>query len=399
MIIRRALRLATIFFALGLLSVSAEAKKTKRVPTQLLQVVVNLPIHTPSSSEVFLTGNHKALCDWETDCLKFQLIDRAASTYSVTVSLPADVRDIEVKITRGRWDNQSADSSGEGLQNLPIQLNGTRTLVVQNIMNWADLGPLKVTGDLRVQRGFYSPQLKNRRDIFVWLPPSYRYRRAQNYPVIYMHDGQNLFDPSIGEVSSDWMIDEVMTNLSRSAGIEAIVVGIANIPSERFDEYNYLNKGEAYARFLIETVKPAIDSNFRTRPEREWTFTGGSSMGALMAASLVWRHPDVFSKAAALSLPAMISDDVIYKIFDGAAKPKLPFLIYIDHGNWGFDEEYKEPVVKFLKYLSDREVESRSIVYREYQYHDHTEADWARRIGIPITAFLEVRQKQQPCRQ
>ncbi len=139
-----------------------------------------------------------------------------------------------------------------------------------------DPGPHTVVGTMKWLRGLESPQLGNRRDILVYLPPSYN-RSQRRYPVIYMHDGQNLFDKatSFGE---EWEVDQTLEAASEE-GLEAIVVGIPNMGKDRLNEYSPWHdrrhkqggRGEAYLQFIIHTLKPIIDRDFRTMPGREST--------------------------------------------------------------------------------------------------------------------------------
>src|SRR5690348_4734548 len=120
-----------------------------------------------------------------------------------------------------------------------------------------------VVGTLKIYLGLWSPQLQNRRDILVYLPPSYS-TGQRRYPVVYMHDGQNLFDDATSFVG-EWKVDETMETLSKE-GIEAIVVGIPNQGEQRLDEYSpfrdrlrHGGRGDAYLSFVVRTVKPLID--------------------------------------------------------------------------------------------------------------------------------------------
>ncbi|TMC54555.1 MAG: hypothetical protein E6J26_08430 [Chloroflexi bacterium] len=126
-----------------------------------------------------------------------------------------------------------------------------------------------VSGNLKVLHQLWSPQLRNARDILLWLPPSYQHSR-RHYPVIYMQDAQNLFDPATSFGGQTWHVGETMTALGRE-GIEAIVVGIPHMGEQRIVEYNpfpsrHPGRGEQYVEFLLETLKPLVDRDFRTLP-------------------------------------------------------------------------------------------------------------------------------------
>ena len=165
-----------------------------------------------------------------------------------------------------------------------------------------------VMGDLRIQKSTHSPQLNNERDILVWLPPSYA-DSDKHYPVLYMHDGQNVFDAHTS-YSGEWGVDETITALS-AEGLEAIVVGIPNQGEQRRIEYNpyptqvgehfWDGSGDAYIAFITDTLKPMIDSTFRTHPEKAMTGIAGSSMGGLISLHGFLTRQDIFGFCGAFS--------------------------------------------------------------------------------------------------
>lgn len=154
---------------------------------------------------------------------------------------------------------------------------------------------------LEILPNFYSPQLDNRRDVLVHLPASY-HRSGRTYPVLYMQDGQNLFDPATS-YAGDWKLGKVMATVARR-GLEAIVVGVPNMGPQRLAEYSPFvdpvkggGAGDRYLDFLVETLKPAIDQRFRSRPEPAETGIAGSSMGGLLSLYGFFRYPPVFGFA------------------------------------------------------------------------------------------------------
>ena len=159
-----------------------------------------------------------------------------------------------------------------------------------------------IVGDIEYLHEFYSVNLKNERDIIIWLPPSYLYSQ-KSYPVLYMQDGQNLFDPNTSFIGQDWKVDEVVSELIKDKLIdEIIVVGIYN-SKDRLDEYNYFSeKGKKYANFLIRELKPFIDENYRTIPKASKTAISGSSMGGLISFQLFWNFPKIFAGAGNSSM-------------------------------------------------------------------------------------------------
>ncbi|MBC8074771.1 MAG: alpha/beta hydrolase [Chloroflexales bacterium] len=186
-----------------------------------------------------------------------------------------------------------------------------------------------VVGNVRVLPQIWSPELQNDRDIFVYLPPSYDTSRLR-YPVIYMHDGQNLFDQALS-FGDEWQVDETMEALSLE-GVEAIVVGVPHAGVQRCNEYSPFGDGcgEAYLAFLVNTLKPIVDAALRTLPGREHTGIVGSSMGGLISLYAFMRHPAVFGFVGALSPSLWYASRAIFDVVNAATAP--PGRIYLDIG-------------------------------------------------------------------
>ncbi|NDJ78893.1 MAG: alpha/beta hydrolase [Chloroflexi bacterium] len=259
-----------------------------------------------------------------------------------------------------------------------------------------------VTGDVLVCPDVYSPQLDNIRDILVYLPPSYHHS-TRSYPVLYMHDGQNLFDERTSFVG-EWEADETLDALSDD-GIEAIVVGIPNMGDYRLDEYgprhnpvlNMGGQGEAYLAFVCDTLKPLIDSHFRTRPTREHTGIMGSSMGGLISVYAYSRYSAVFGLCGAMSPAFWFSGE---QIFDFVAHgPLPPGRMYIDVGTQEIPRPGSRDVLLGLssaRYVADAR-RMRDLLYargfedlRYVEEEDaiHHESAWARRLPAALRFLL-----------
>jgi predicted alpha/beta superfamily hydrolase len=187
---------------------------------------------------------------------------------------------------------------------------------------------------LEVLPDFYSPQLDNRRNILVQLPASNE-ESDSAYPVLYMQDGQNLFDPATS-YAGDWRLGRAMAAAAHR-GVEAIVVGISHMGSRRLTEYSPFvdpiaggGAGDRYLDFLIETLKPAIDRRFRTRPGRAYTGIAGSSMGGLFSLYGFFRSTAVFGFAAVLSPSLWFAGEAIFSLVDSAVY--VPGRLYLDIG-------------------------------------------------------------------
>lgn len=188
-------------------------------------------------------------------------------------------------------------------------------------------------GHVVVLPSVHSPQLDNRRDLFVYvparlpvLPPA---AGGIRYPVIYMHDGQNLFDPAMS-FAGTWGVDEALRWASRR-GLDAIVVGIPNMGAARIVEYNpFVEAGDRYLDFVIHTVKPLIDGRFPTLPDRSHTGIAGSSMGGLISLFAFFQYPETFGFVAALSPSVWFAEGALLELVSRA--PRVPGRLYVDIG-------------------------------------------------------------------
>lgn len=250
-----------------------------------------------------------------------------------------------------------------------------------------------ITGEVRYHRDVYSPQLDNRRHILVWLPPSYGTDTTRTYPVLYMHDGQNVMDPATSFLGKDWRVDEVADSLIRSGEMEEIIVVAITNTDDRMAEYSPLQKGQSYSRFLVETVKPFIDQTYRTKPEREHTAVMGSSMGGLISFHLAWDYEHVFSKAACLS-PAFLVDryEAVKRVrrYRGSRKDVR---IYIDNGTEDLEARLHRGVTRMVRALKRRGFrEGEDLVVVIEDGAQHNEMAWAGRIHVPLKWFFGLKE-------
>ena len=220
------------------------------------------------------------------------------------------------------------------------------------------------------------PGLDRERTLRLYLPPSYA-RSERRFPVIYMHDGQNLFDDATS-YAGEWGVDETMDELARTIGFEAIVVGIDNGQERRMAELNPWplekvgpGEGEAYLRFVVEVVKPFIDTRYRTLPEAAQTAVVGSSMGGLISHYALHRHPKVFGLGGVLS-PAYWTAPAM---FDYAAANPLPATarLYLHMG--GREGGSMVPDVQRMHELLAAHKEP-ALLLRLVAQGEHNEAAW-----------------------
>jgi predicted alpha/beta superfamily hydrolase len=240
-----------------------------------------------------------------------------------------------------------------------------------------------VTGTLLVWPDFYSPQLDNQRDVLVYLPPSYA-ASDRRYPVLYMQDGQNLFDSGTSFGGSEWRVDETMEMLA-GEGIEAIVVGLNHGEEARIAEYNpfpqvWDGRGDRYLQFVSETVKPLIDQDFSTKPQREFTGIMGSSMGGLISLYAFF-HAPAFGFAGVMSPSLWVGGGAI--MGDVKAAPFTPGKIYLDNGSRESSARSMNAILLNKGYR--REVDLKYVVEPE---GEHTESAWARRLPDALRFLL-----------
>jgi len=160
---------------------------------------------------IFITGNHSQIGNWNPHKIKLNKLND--STWSNTFSLPISER-IEFKFTLGGWNREALNHDGSKPSNNKIELKKDTTLVF-NISQWADFKDIfkgKITGSVKYHRNMVYDGLKPR-DVIVWLPPSYKEDTTKYYPVLYMHDGQNIFDPATSFAAIDWQVDETADSL------------------------------------------------------------------------------------------------------------------------------------------------------------------------------------------
>jgi len=194
-----------------------------------------------------------------------------------------------------------------------------------------------ITGDVRIIEAFPIPQLQIERRVWIYLPRSY-HQGDRSYPVLYMHDGQNVFNQATSW-GNEWGVDEALEQMAiEDRALEAIVVAIDHGDNERNNEYNFTinaeygfgGKGKAYAEFVAETLKPYIDSQYRTLREPEHTLLVGSSFGAYISLYIALRYPDQFGRIGGLSF-VMWHDNgaIIDLIQQSALSPALRFYLSI----------------------------------------------------------------------
>jgi cyclomaltodextrinase len=384
---------------------------------------VTLRVRVPERSDpVFLTGSLPQLGPWRPDGLALSGRGRER-TARIRVT-PGSV--FEYKFTLGTWEREALSASGAAPANYRLvtsrdtavsheitlfqtperagALRRAAAIALENhITDWKGSG---VRGTLIYWRDVASAVLGPKRHVGIWLPPGYDSATSQRYPVLYMHDGQNLFDPRIANTGIDWGVDEAIVRLVEKGLIPPLIVVGAWSTSERGPEYNPWGRASDYARFLIDELMPRVNREFRTLTGPENTAVMGSSMGGLLSFYLVSRHPGTFGSCGCLSTHFPLSEAVV----DGSGGRTLdstPFLYrdmaagfrvppgtryWFDYGTESLDAAYGPTHDSLRSWLKGQGlVEERDFVVRRYHGATHSEYSWRERLEDPLTFIFGQR--------
>lgn len=260
------------------------------------------------------------------------------------------------------------------------------------------------------------------RNVDVWLPDNYSNKKK--YAVLYMHDGQMLYDAATTWNKQAWEVDETVEKLIKDGKIkDTIVAGVWNNGEYRHSEYypqktleflppetrefiiskQLKDKPQAdnYLKFLTEELKPYIDKNFSTKRDRKNTFIAGSSMGGLISIYALCEYPDIFGGAAGISthLPLILAEeikdkyDVVAASFRIYLEKNLPKAdkrkIYFDYGDQTLDALYPPLQKKVDDIMKVKGWTEKSWTTKFFAGEDHSEKSWAKRLDIPVEFLLK----------
>ena len=372
--------------------------------THQVRITAVVPDGAPT---VYLTGSLAALGPWDPAGLAMTGEGRERTA---TLTVPHGDT-LEYKFTLGRWDREALSPSGTVPPNFRLVVEADQAVTqeiadfkkdpLEYIADWKGSG---VLGTLVYWTDVRSAFLSETRHVEVWLPPGYDEDGGRRYRVLYMHDGQNLFDPRIASTGVDWGVDEAMVRGAAEGLFEpAIVVGVWN-SSRRGPEYSPWHEGPRYARFLLEELMPRVNAEFRTLTGPGNTFVAGSSMGGLLSYQLVKEHPDVFGACGCLSTHFPLSpmaaasvtgesstDDEPYILRDIAAGDTVPrgVRFFFDYGTETLDAGYG-PTHRAVRdwLLGQGLVEGRDFAVRESPGASHNEASWRARLMDQLVWML-----------
>ena len=289
---------------------------TINLSAQITFHLKSFPDHTPLEDTIYLAGNFN---NWNPKDPDLAVLLKNSSDRSITIY--PKVGKVEYKFTRGTWQSNEGNSRGGFLPNRELQYRGEPMDVDIQIWTWEDnkgkpSGSTASPNVYLLEDNFYIPQLDRYRRISILLPYSY-FASEKRYPVLYMQDGQNLFDTKTS-FSGEWSVDETVNQLAEQGFPEIIVVGVDNGGEERMKEFTVSphpeyggGQGAAYIQFLAETLKPYIDAHYRTLPDAENTGIAGSSLGGLISMHAFARYRKVFGKAGIFS-PSFWWSEAVY---------------------------------------------------------------------------------------
>ena len=316
------------------------AQNQKIVPVQF---IITVPPETPKNQTLYLSGDASEMGNW--DGAGVPLHRQADGTYQASVDLLSGIPH-RFKVTRGTWGTVERGTGGVDIDDHTFT-GQAGTVVQSTVLTWVDggkaiPGKITLTGNVLLHKKFESSLLGNARNIIVYLPPDYDSQPDQSYPVLYMQDGQNLFDSSTAFAGIEWQVDESAQRLITEKKMQPIIiVGIYNSP-DRTAEFTPFDKtptgvpgrGSLYGRFVVEEVKPMIDRTYRTLPDRADTGIAGSSQGGLITLAIAHDHPDVFSKVAVLDPWLRDSQHTLFDLWKDTAWMK-GIRFYVDMGTSG----------------------------------------------------------------
>ncbi|MEM5563809.1 TIM-barrel domain-containing protein [Psychroserpens sp. AS72] len=275
------------------------------VSAQVTIIVEDLPKETPENASIFISGSFEG---WTGGQKEYQLVQKDG-IYAIT--LPEASETLQFKFTQGSWKSVECSKKGLAVDNRNYAFNQPNDTLKVKIAGWTNLYDVENVSTAAknvsvISEDFEIPQLNRKRRIWLYLPPNYE-TSNESYPVVYMHDAQNLFDNSTS-FSGEWSVDETLNRLYSEKNIKVIVVGIDNGGEKRTDEYNPWEnekygggEGKEYTNFIVQTLKPYIDSNYKTLKDKSNTAIFGSSMGGLISYYVALKHPNIFGKVGVFS--------------------------------------------------------------------------------------------------
>jgi len=354
---------------------------------------VSVGVDHPAGAPVWVTGEAPTLGAWNPRGIR--LYKRSDGKFVGQARVPAGTTS-RFALTRGSWSTSErlADGSEAPLRTLTV--GGEARTEVLTVERWLQSDKSKVlTGNIEYLRGMTSAHVSTR-DVIIWLPPGYQEAgNTTRYPVLYMHDGQNLMDGSTS-FAGEWHLDEVAQRLVQLGQLEPlIIIGVYNVGSHRISDYTPVpdpdyggGNAAAYASYLVDELKPRIDADYRTLTDAASTGVAGSSLGGLVSMYLGLSRPETFTRLGVVS-PSVwwANQEIVSRV--QAQPEKLPLRVWLDIGT----QEGSGETVPAARALRDALVGEgwlleQDLFYLEVPGGVHNEASWAARADLILRALF-----------
>lgn len=369
---------------------------------QVTILLTNVPANTPANTNIYIGANFN---NWDPGGSQLQPL--SGGQFILTLNNPPTT--MEFKFTRGDWSNVEGDGRGCEIGDRTASPSPGDTLRL-SVASWKDLTPCNSGGNSTANAqmsimdpAFDMPQLGRKRKIWIYLPPDYQ-NSNRHYPVMYMQDGQNLFDQSTA-FAGEWGVDETLTNLFNNGDPGIIIIGIDNGGSNRLNEYSPWfqsglggGEGDQYLDFMMNTLKPYVDQHFRTKPDPANTGIMGSSMGGLISLYAGLMHPNVYGRVGVFSPSVWFAPQIWDSLAQASFDPSQRYYILAggrEGSNLPADAQRLEQELLAKGH-------NPTTVYRELDPNgSHTEAFWASWFGAayqwlfrPVTGLNELPSEQ-----
>ncbi|MBD0284278.1 MAG: alpha/beta hydrolase [Flavisolibacter sp.] len=337
--------------------------------------ITRLPSYHPSNSTIYLAGTFN---NWNPAQKEAYFEKDTQSGYTLSLLMPKGT--YEYKLTRGAWDKVECTQNGIAIDNRRVEILSD-TLFDIEVMAWADhfhYEAKKHTANKNVHildTAFYIPQLKRHRRIWIYLPEGYA-TSQKKYPVLYLQDGQNVFDEATS-YAGEWGVDETLDTLEKTIG-QMIVVAIDNGGEKRINEYSPFDmkqygkgEGDKYVNFLVKTLRPYLVKRYRILKWGRHHYIAGSSMGGLISFYALLKYPKKFGGAGVFS-PAFWITPQLKEWIPSKAK-KIKGKIYFYAGMREGTRTVSEMLQVFELMTKYSEAKMTAVIRSEGQ---HNEAAW-----------------------
>lgn len=346
---------------------------------QVTIMTKGLPDNHKSDSSIYISGDFEG---WTGGQEQYKLT-KTNGVYFITLSKQNG--SINYKLTQGSWETVETDLEGNNIDNRTYIFSSKKDTLNINILKWANPSLSKkstaASNVFVLSENFKIPQLKRERKIWIYLPPNYK-NSNDSYPVLYMHDAQNIFDNGTS-FAGEWQVDETLNRLYKEKGFKLIVVGVDNGGNKRLNEYSpwpnnkfgSKGQGNTYLKFIIETLKPFVDNNFRTQPDKKSTAIMGSSMGGLISHYAGLKYSQIFGKIGVFSPSFWYSK----QSFEFAAKKskvndvKMYFLVGGQEG-----ENMDSEMLRMIDLMKENGFDEANISSKVVPEGRHSEIFWRR---------------------